>query len=192
MAQKAKSRKVGTPGRIGHAVNRAPARPKTRERLRTLREDERSLPGAALLTLLIEEGARRGLSTKELVASIKLTVSHFGMLRTGQRSVPRLGDDVLSRMAQFLGLSLVAVMLLAGRLQREDFVAPTSTHARELQSAMRQLQNDPAFAGYVTPKIMALGPEEQFLIVKLYEAARGLKLLSSYTSVSDVVDGVAP
>ncbi len=120
--------------------------PLRENRSAVLRGKELHWPGAPLLALLLEAGHTRGLSIRELAEKhLGITHSHFLLLRKGKRSIPKLGDDTMDKIAEFLGLPRVMVMLAAGQLKPEHFYQQPQMMNQYVERALKFIQTDPEF-----------------------------------------------
>src|SRR5580658_8142506 len=145
--------------------------------------------GATLLALLLEAANTRGLSLRELAEEhLGVTYSHFMLLRKGQRSIPRLGDEIMGKIAVFLGLPKVVVMLAGGQLTLKDFFQDPKVLEEYLEPAMQFMQRDPELGPQMPPSAFTADVQLRRYIVLLYEKATGRVLLPSRTSPSEIVE----
>jgi hypothetical protein len=145
--------------------------------------------GATLLALLLEAANTRGLSLRELAEEhLGVTYSHFMLLRKGQRSIPRLGDEIMGKIAVFLGLPKVVVMLAGGQLTLKDFFQDPKVLEEYLEPAMQFMQRDPELGPHMPPSAFTADVQLRRYIVLLYEKATGRVLLPSRTSPSEIVE----
>jgi hypothetical protein len=167
--------------------------PESAPKWAVLQGEELSWPGAPLLALLIEAGNTRGLSSRELAEQrLGITYSHFQLLRKGERSMSKLQDETLDRIAAFLGLPKVIVMLAGGQLRLEDFYPDPSAFEQQLESALRFIQRDPEFGPYMPPSTFAADAQLRRFILMLYEKASGTSLIPSGTTVEGISKGFRP
>lgn len=155
-----------------------------------LQGEELSWPGAPLLALLIEAGNTQGLSSRELAEKhLGITYSHYQLLRKGQRSVPKLQDETIDRIASFLGLPKVIVMLAGGQLKLEDFYPDPSMFEQQLESALRFIQRDPEFGPYMPPCAFSADTGLRRFILLLYEKASGTSLIPARVAIDAIETG---
>jgi len=154
-----------------------------------LKGPEQQWPGATLLALLLEAANTRGLSVRELAEDhLGITYSHFMLLRKQHRSIPRLGDDVMGKIAKFLVLPKVVVMLAGGQLTLEDFFQDPQVLEQYLEPALLYMQRDPQLGPYMPPTAFTADAQLRRYMVLLYEKATGRVLLPSRTTPDEIVE----
>jgi hypothetical protein len=135
-----------------------------------LSDEEAKRPGATLLALLIEQANTSGISEKTLATEVlKISHTYYLALRAGTKPMLRLGDDVITRIAEFLGLPLVVVKLAAGQLKVEDFYQNGRIVRDYLVPAMKYIQADNKIGPYMPASLLGADADVQLFIVKLYE-----------------------
>ena len=148
----------------------------------------RKLPGSPLLALLLAEAATRGISIRTLAKDhMNVSHSHLLLLRKGQRSIPRLGPEVMDNIARFLRLPKVVVMLAGGQLTIEDFLPDPSVLNNVLEPALKFMQRDPEFGAYMPPTAFTADVRLRYYMILLYEKATGRVLIPSRTSIADIM-----
>ena len=145
-------------------------------------------PGAPLLALLLQASNTRGLSMRELAEDhLGLTYSHFALLRKGQRSISNIGDETTAKIAKFLGLPKVIVMIAAGRLKVEDFYRDPALLDQQLGPALEFIQRDPELGLSLPPSAFVADIDLRRFLVLLYEKASGKTLLPNRASTTDIL-----
>lgn len=145
-------------------------------------------PGAPLLALLLQASTTRGLSMRELAEDhLGLTYSHFALLRKGQRSISNIGDETTAKIAKFLGLPKVIVMIAAGRLKVEDFYRDPALLDQQLGPALEFIQRDPELGLSLPPSAFVADIDLRRFLVLLYEKASGKTLLPNRASTTDIL-----
>lgn len=142
-----------------------------------LTEREMRQPGSALIQLMIRTAADRGLSNREMLSRLGIARSYFGLMRLGRRPIARLSDESFAKIAEFLGLSRIAVLMLAGRISQSDFSASPRALRHDLRAVLQLMQRDAEYGGLISSSVFAASPDVQMLIVKLFQDVRGAKLL---------------
>lgn len=145
-------------------------------------------PGAPLLALLLQASNTRGLSIRELAEDhLGLTYSHFALLRKGERSISNISDDTTAKIAKFLGLPKVIVMIAAGRLKVEDFYPDPVLLDQQLGPALEFIQRDPELGLSLPLSAFVAELDLRRFIVLLYEKASGKTLLPNRASTDDIL-----
>ncbi len=144
-------------------------------------------PGALLICRILEEGGRRGLTKEELGReSLGVQRSYFSGLCAGDRDVPSLGEDAITKAARFLGIARITAKLLAGQLIEDDFYAGPGTYQDALKPALRMILDDPEWVP--PPSILSADTELQSFIVHLYERATQRILIAGKLTQHDVIE----
>jgi transcriptional regulator with XRE-family HTH domain len=149
----------------------------TKRRRVAVRAVNLSRPGAALMALLFEEAGRRGMNQGELADELGVHYSYLSGLRSGTNSVPKIGADLIGKIAAFMGLPRIAVMLAAGQLTLEDFYYAPDAISDYLVQALRTIQTDKVFGPITPPEIFEVSRPIQLLLITLYEEVRKQTLI---------------
>jgi transcriptional regulator with XRE-family HTH domain len=80
------------------------------------------IAGRELIRALIKRARELGMDKYELADAIGITYPYLIALSNGSRPIPGISHDKLRRMASFLGLTFVQVLMLAEIVKPEDFV----------------------------------------------------------------------
>ena len=154
-----------------------------------LSSSELSRPGATLLALILDAANTRRLGTRELAEKeLGVSYSYFASLRSGEKEIAKIGDDLVARIAKFLGLPKVAVMLAAGQLKLEDFYQEREILQTHLQPALQFIQRDPRIAPLVPASVFDADVALQQLVVILYEKAYDRTLIPSKVSIEEIAE----
>jgi len=129
-------------------------------------------PGAALISRLWGEMAKRGQTTHQLAESLGITYVYLMKLASGEKPIFQIGRETLVRAAEYMAIPVAQAYLLAGALSIEDFVL-TPTLDERVAQVREAMVHDTMWCG------LALGddvwqqtPQEaRLLICMLYEQA---------------------
>lgn len=154
-----------------------------------LHPEELARPGASLLALILDKANTQGLGPRELAQdALGVSYGYFAALRSGDKEIPKIGDDLVARMAEFLGLPKVAVLLAAGQLKLEDFYHDTEAVHDHMQPALQFIQRDPEIGAYLPVSAFVADPALQLFLIMLYEKASGRTLIPGKTSAEEIVE----
>jgi transcriptional regulator with XRE-family HTH domain len=142
----------------------------------TLSDNEKKLPGAALLVRLCKAANSQNLQLNELAKELGITYDYFAQLRRGSKSVPNISDEFADRCAKFLRLPKITILVEAGKISISDFYEPINTELL-LDQAIRAILEDPHYAGFAPLDLLECNDTCKTFIVKLYENATGKILL---------------
>lgn len=154
-----------------------------------LTDEEMALPGRVLLALLLEAAHVRRLGARDFAENtLGITYGHFCQLRSGIKKFSSLRDDVINRIARFLGMPKVAVLLAAGQLQYEDFYQDPALLQNYFIPTLRYIQNDPEIGAYMPVTVFTADPALQQFVVMLYEKAHGRNLIPGKLSLAEIAE----
>jgi hypothetical protein len=178
---------------LPHSTQRSPTKPRlnkgSESQWALLKGNAIDGPGAPLLALLLQASTTRGLSMRELAEDhLGLTYSHFTLLRKGERSISNIGDETTAKIAKFLGLPKVIVMIAAGRLKVEDFYRDPALLDQQLGPALEFIQRDAELGLSLPPSAFVADIDLRRFIVLLYEKASGKTLLPNRASTTDILE----
>lgn len=143
------------------------------------------------MALLFDEVTRRGMNQGELADELGVHYSYLSGLRTGANSVPRISADLIGKIAVFMGLPRIAVMLAAGQLTLEDFYYAPDVLSNYLVQALRAIQTDKVYGPITPPEIFEASRPIQLLLIALYEEARRQTLIPGRTSPQELAERFA-
>jgi transcriptional regulator with XRE-family HTH domain len=132
--------------------------------------DRNRIEGARLIKRIKKAIIERGLQDRAIADIVGVTQIYWNSLANGNRQIKSLGKEKLQKIAEFLGLPLVQIYLLAELFTAEDFFNSKDLN-EQLWLSIRKMQEDPQWAGY------APSPEEweqtpinvRITLVSLYE-----------------------
>ena len=132
--------------------------------------DRNKIEGARLIKMIRKAIVERGLQDRTIADIVGVTQIYWNSLANGNRQIKSLGKEKLQKIAEFLGLPLIQIYILAEHFTREDFFTSKDLN-EQLWLSIRKMQEDPQWAGY------APSPEEweqtpinvRITLVSLYE-----------------------
>lgn len=163
---------------------------KPSEHITPLKDDEREeIEGSRLLSWLIEEANKRRLGMSGLADELDMSRPFLYALRQGRRSVPGLSRERKRRIAEFLGVPMMAVLIAADVVRPSDFeqIAGSdskNTMQRELDSALAYMRNDSNWNQWLPARIDELSDDVKRFLVYAYERATGKVLLPTKLDVN--------
>lgn len=131
-------------------------------------------PGSRLLHMLYAKAAQLGLTRIELAGELGVTYGYLSQLQTGVRDVANVSDEWLAGCARFLGLTKLAVMMIAGKLTAADLYE-TRVDEPMVQAAWNAMIADAE--GGIPGEFDLLSTEGRIVFLRYYERATGRKLL---------------
>lgn len=156
---------------------------KPSEHITPLNDDERAkIEGSRLLSWLIEEANKQRLGMAGLALELEMSRPFLYALRQGRRSVPGLSRQRKQKIAEFLGVPMMAVLIAADVVRPEDFeqIAETAEDRgvqRELDNALVYMRNDPGWGQWLPNQLENLSDEVKRFLVYAYERATGKVLV---------------
>ncbi|MQT74962.1 XRE family transcriptional regulator [Pseudomonas helleri] len=105
------------------------------------------MEGARLIKMIRKVIIERGLQDRTIADIVGVTQIYWNSLANGNRQIKSLGKEKLQKIAEFLGLPLIQVYLLAEHFTAEDFFNSKDLN-EQLWLSVRKMQEDPQWAGY--------------------------------------------
>lgn len=140
-------------------------------------EAELKMPGGALIGALKACAGQRGHNLDKLSTNLGVKYCYISQLRSGIRHIDCITDWFARSCAQYLKVSVVRVMLLAGKLEPKDFHEPVTSYEGAVGAALDQVARDPRLGGLVTTAVRDGSADAKHSLVRLYEEATGKVLL---------------
>ncbi|WP_228392675.1 MULTISPECIES: helix-turn-helix domain-containing protein [Pseudomonas] len=109
--------------------------------------DRNRIEGARLIKMIKKVIVERGLQDRAIADIVGVTQIYWNSLANGNRQIKSLGKEKLQKIAEFLGLPLIQVYLLAEHFTAEDFFNSKDLN-EQLWLSIRKMQEDPQWAGY--------------------------------------------
>lgn len=109
--------------------------------------DRNKIEGARLIKMIKKAIIERGLQDRAIADIVGVTQIYWNSLANGNRQIKSLGKEKLQKIAEFLGLPLIQVYLLAEHFTAEDFFNSKDLN-EQLWLSIRKMQEDPQWAGY--------------------------------------------
>ena len=97
---------------------------------------------------LVAHGERIGITTQDICDRLGITRSYFNVFRRGAKAGTEPSQEILRRSAEFLDVSFVQVLLLAGVLGPQDFYL-SSTLEGNLDKALSRMRADDEWVSYL-------------------------------------------
>jgi len=149
--------------------------------------DELQNPDLKLLVQLFQAANERGHTLRELAEHLGVSYGYLHQLRTGMRQTRHVSDEMVENCAAYLGVPKIAIHLMSGRVQPEDFYEDPALVQRYVDNAIKILRKDPDYAPLLPPDIEASSYENKRLITLLYERATGISVLPEAVDVDDLI-----
>lgn len=151
-------------------------------------------PGYRLMTLLVAQihqlsKTQRLGSLKNVCDLIGITPSHFSLLCDGNADVTKLSSDKIENFAKFLDLPNISVRFLAGQISIEDFYLSNKSDefSKHVNKALKEIYKDKDFSQQTPKSIYTAGQDLQLYTIRLYEEAKGMKLLEEGANLGSLV-----
>lgn len=132
-----------------------------------------------LLKALSDRAHQLGDDNHEMSAALGVTYGYILQLENGSRPVNTISDDFAAACAQYLGVSRLQALMMAGRVIPEDFFNSADVYQQELERAVKFIEADPTWAVVLTPELKTCSRDTLFGVIRLYEEATGTVLMSS-------------
>ena len=111
-----------------------------------------------LIRALIAHSHRRGESLAELAKHLGVTYERFSQWRRTPSAIANANESVFINAAQYLGVPIILVMVMAKRIELHQFVLPApGTLEERVSRQLDELRQYPLLGGFV-PKELADSP----------------------------------
>lgn len=156
---------------------------------KSIKKDELDKAGGPLIAMLMGRAQQLGQTGQEMALDLGITYGFIGQLKSGVRQTCNIDDLHLSKMAEYLGVPRVVVLLASGKLQMEDFFeVPEEITDGMLNAALATMAQDPVCAIALPKDAHSASHELKVYLVTLYEAATGRRLLRSRWFPAEAVE----
>ncbi len=144
--------------------------------------------GRGLIELLRTKMGQDDLSLAQVGHRLKVGGSYLSQLSRGTKPLASVSEQFLRGCAEYLGIPVVLVYLLAGRLRAKDFFISPMTMEMRIDSSLEQIAKSKIGAETAVDAGMLIGLPyaAKFLVVLLYERAEGVRLLPQRVSTGEV------
>jgi transcriptional regulator with XRE-family HTH domain len=104
-----------------------------------------------------------------------ISANHLSLLRSGTRKIQKIETELVTRMAAYLGVPALQVKMMAGQIRPEDGELPSVE--LEIEKAVTFILSDAIWGPLAPRELKSSSLDMKRLIVMLYEAASGHKLI---------------
>lgn len=147
-----------------------------------------STPGYQLLMKLFETGVARGKQMQEIADELEISRSTLSHLRTGRRLATQLDSEIISRMAKWLDMPPLAVMMLAEQVTLEDFYSQTDDLSENIERAVNFIKQDSEWGSLMPRQIDTWDAEAKLWMIWCYERATQTKLIGGGVDYIDLLE----
>ena len=144
-----------------------------------LSEEELLRPGALLLLALLRRAIELGHQLHELAQLLGVTYGYIAQLRNGLRQVVHISPRFAAACAQYLGVPVIAVKLMAGQVSVTDFVFPPRPLRESLDTGLKRIEADPLLGSMMPSTVYTLDDSTKAFIIACYEQATTEEVLPS-------------
>jgi len=168
----------------------AAASKNTRKSALTEKKIDKNIPGSALIAKLWEKMLKDNISPHDLATQhLDISYSYLMLLGRGEAPVNQLAIPKYLRMAAYLGIPLMQVMLLAEAVAPEDFFYNAGLEDR-IALVYEKMKKDPVYMGFAPNEhewdSLSLKMKLSFCV--MYENSSQTKFLN----VAELIQVVAP
>ncbi|WP_440995640.1 helix-turn-helix domain-containing protein [Arhodomonas sp. SL1] len=144
------------------------------------------------MQILFTKAVERGVTITELAEEIDVGTSTLSHLRTGRRQANHLDSSIIERIATWLELPKLAVMILADQVTMADFYVPGRTRLDQIDEnitqAIQYIRGDEEWRGFIPRDVDEWRREDQVFVIWCYEQATGTKLIRGDVSYPDLLE----
>jgi len=134
--------------------------------------------GYKLVKLIQEQAVEQNMTMDQVADETGISSSTLSHLRRGRRLASALDRDIVDRLAKWMGLPVIAVMILGEQITMNDFYSPKEDMEESIERAMRFILSDPEW-GAMIPRAAVEGDREiKLYTIWCYEQATQTRLLT--------------
>lgn len=158
----------------------------------TVNTDDLLRPGGALLAMLAGRARQLGHTRRELAGHLGVTYGYIAQLASGHRRAEHISDDFAKACARYLGVPKVTILMASGAITPQDVFEKPDEIESSLHRALAYMEEDPVFGPIMPPELLGLNasPRVQFFAVRLFETARGCKLIPGEHSLEAIAASI--
>lgn len=138
---------------------------------------ELTRPGGLLMAALLGCAEERQHTLDQVARYLGVQYSYINQLRNGFRKVSSISQELSQACAQYLGISRLQVLMMAGQITAEDVLQRRGACTSDLERAMQYICDDIQWTHLITPELRTADQGSQYAVVRLYETATGKILL---------------
>lgn len=166
------------------------------EQTKLSRQDplDESMPGLKLMAALDRAALERGIHSNELSEMLGMRSADLSRLRHGRIDVVKLPRERLQAIADWLGIPMLAAMLLAEQVKPEDFYPTKFGEKDSLDLKIARARNyilaDPEWSGMIPRGMLESETplDWQLYTIWCYEQATGLVLIKGTADYMKLLD----
>jgi transcriptional regulator with XRE-family HTH domain len=127
-----------------------------------------------LVRALLAQATRQGHTLGELAQKLGVTYERLSQWRRNVVGISRANESVCQNAARYLGIPTVLAMVMAQKINIQQFVWPGGTSLTErVAHQLERLRQDPFLGGFVPAELTDAAPSVQLFVVFLYRQLEG-------------------
>jgi len=153
-------------------------------------EDSHKIVGAVLIEAIQKRSVELSMSLAETASILQVSYTYFSALASGRRPISQIKRPVFERIAEFLRVPFVQVLIWAEVVSVEDFVYK-ETLEQDLDVSYAKMLHDSHWGGIVPDRETWAGTplRSKLAIVLMYEKIADKRLLEK-VKVGKILDRV--
>lgn len=155
------------------------AKSKGRTAWNVMSERELRLPGGLLLVALLRRANELGHQLQDLASLLGVTYGYIAQLRGGLRKVVHISPQFAAACAEYLGVPIIAVKLMAGQVSARDFVFPARPLHEALDAGLKRIESDELLGAMMPASVYTLDDDVKSFILACFEQATTQEVMPS-------------
>lgn len=149
-------------------------------------------PGYKLIWKIHEKCINENIPSKELAEIIGVSQTTISYIFTGRKDVRELDKQIYTKLAFWLEMPVLSVMMLAELIVPEDFYTSEKQNlTRAIDRAITLILADPEWGAFAPKEILGSNNEIKMYIIWCYEQATNTRLISGAVDYLDLIKNLA-
>lgn len=146
------------------------------------------VPGYKLIWMINQAATAQQLTQQELSEIFGMAASTVSYLLTARKDIRKLDKSVFIKIAKWLELPVLSVLMLAEQITPEDFYSDKTSMDEAINRATKLILSDPDWGAYAPRELLTSDSKDlKIFLIWCYEKATSTKLLPGAIDYLDLI-----
>lgn len=146
------------------------------------------IPGYKLIWMINQAAAAEGLNQQDLSKILGMATSSVSYILTARKDIRKLDKSVFNKIAKWLDLPVLSVLMLAEQITPEDFYSDKTSMDEAINRATKLILSDPDWGAYAPRELLNSDSKDlKIFLIWCYEKATNTKLLPGAVDYLDLI-----